>query len=646
MGNPVKHFYEFGPFRFDAEKHRLFRLGEPVPLSPKAAEALSVLLQHAGQLLERERLMEAVWGETFVEDANLTVAISALRKALGQNSDKTEYIETIPRVGYRFLADVHDTREELAPLVIEKRTLSRTVIEEELIPSTMTPGPLQLTSGRRFNRWWLLAAGALIVVGLTTFLMRHDRARGNAAAPKPINSLAVLPFKPINDAAKTDDEYLGLGLSDSLITRLSNVKHLTIRPTGAITRFNNPKQDVIAAGKQLQVESVLDGRIQHDGDRIRVTVQLLRVSDGATLWADSFDERFTDLLSVQDRISRQVAQVVSEKLTNEDQQQIAKRGTDNAEAFHAYLKGRYAWNKRSDQELKKAISLFQQAIDLDPTYAAAYAGMAYCYISMGDYLAAPAKEVFPLAKASAMKALEIDDKLPEAHIALAHTRFLFDWDWPNAEKEYLHAVELQPNNATAHHWYGWFLLAMGRTDEAMREIKRAEELDPLSLIIKANVGNFYYFARQYDQAIEIQQQVVETDPNFVQGRRKLAFSLEAKGLEEEAIKQWLKVEEGFGASDEQVEKYRQVCAKEGIKGYWREALQNDIDSWKHAESTAGAVASYYARLGDRDQAFLWLSRSYESHDPWLVYTNISPVYDNLRGDPRFNNFLKQLHLQN
>ncbi|HKE56502.1 MAG TPA: tetratricopeptide repeat protein, partial [Pyrinomonadaceae bacterium] len=541
-----------------------------------------------------------------------------------------------------------DTHDELAPLVIEKRTLSRTVIEEELIPeaSSLPPRQLQLAGGSKFNRWWFVAAGVLLVVGLTSFLVWRARARGTAAAHKSINSLAVLPFKPLNDATRSDDEYLGLGLSDSLITRLSNVKHLTIRPTGAIIRFNNPKQDVIAAGKQLQVESVLDGRIQHEGDRVRVTVQLFRVSDGATLWAESFDERFTDLLAVQDRISRHVAEVVSEKLTNEDQQQIAKRGTDNAEAFHAYLKGRYAWNKRTDEELKKAITLFQRAIDLDPTYAAAYAGMAYCYVSLGDYNAAPAKEVFPLAKASAMKALEIDDQLAEAHTALAHTRFLFDWDWPNAEKEYQHALELQPNNATAHHWYGWFLIAMGRTDEAMREIKRAEELDPLSLIIKANVGNFYYFARQYDQAIEIQQKVVDTDPSFVQGRRKLAFSLEAKGLEQEAIKQWLNVEANFGATPEMLASYSKAFAREGLKGYWRAALQTDIESWKNSEATAAAVASYYARLGDRDQAFLWLNKSYEAHDPWLVYTSISPVYDNLRGDPRFPTFLKQLHLEN
>jgi DNA-binding winged helix-turn-helix (wHTH) protein/TolB-like protein len=643
MPNAVSHFYEFGPFRLDPEKHRLFHHGEPVQLSPKAVEALLVLVKNHGRLLERETLIEAVWADAFVEDANLTVAISTLRKVLGQNGESTEYIETIPRVGYRFIADVREISEQRPPMIIEKRTVSRTVIEEE----ELHPAPRQIGSGKAAFTTFRTAAIALAIIlgGTIAYLIYASRSRPKPAALAAgrVKSLAVLPFKPLSGDASYD-EYLGLGMSDSLITRLSNVKQFEVRPTSAILKFNNPNQDPAAAGRELGVQEVLEGRLLRDKDRVRVTVQLLRVSDGVTLWADTFDEQFTDICSVQDRISHHVAEALALKLTNEEEQQLAKKGTDSAEAFRAYLKGRHAWNKRSTAELNKAIKFFQQAIDLDPAYAAAFAGMADCYVSLGDYGSAPAKEVFPLAKAAAQKALEIDDSLAEAHTTLAHAKFLFDWDWAGAEREYQRAIELKPNYATAHHWYGWFLMAMGRSDEAMREIRRAEELDPLSLIIKANVGTFYYFSRQYDRAIELQRKVVEADPNFLQGRRKLAFSLEAKGAEQEAVAEWLKVEELFGTPGETIAAYRRATEAEGLKGYFRQGIAVELQDQSSLPTRAGAIASYYSRLNDLDQAFLWLGRAYDEREPWLVYAKISPVFDNLHNDARFEKFLKQMGL--
>ena len=640
----MRHFYEFGPFRLDPEKHRLFYNGEPVQLPPKSVEALILLVRNHGRLLERETLIQAVWADAFVEDANLTVAISTLRKVLGQNGASTEYIETIPRVGYRFVAEVREVSDQRRPLIIEKRTVSRTVIEEEDVQPDQVVATNRLLGGARRSSYKTAAAViGLVAVIAGAFLFYSLRHRVSPPESGRVRSLAVLPFRPLGNET-SEDEYLGLGLSDSLITRLSNIKQFEVRPTSAVLKFNNPNQDLLAAGRALGVEGLLEGRLHRDKDRIRVTVQLLRVSDGMTLWAGTFDEQFTDIFSVQDRISRSVAESLALKLTSEEQRQLAKTGTDSPEAFRAYLKGRYAWNKRSNEEIRKAIKFFQQSIDLDPTHAAAYAGMADCYVSLGDYGAAPSREVFPLAKAAALKALEIDDSLAEAHTTLAHAKFLFDWDWSGAEQEYQRAIELKPNYATAHHWYGWFLMAMGRTDDAMKRIQRAEELDPLSLIIKANVGNFYYFNRQYDRAIELQRKVLESDPTFLQGHRKLAYSLEAKGMDQEAAAEWLKVEELFGTDQQSMEMYRKAIASDGLKGYWNQGLAFELDEAKRAGGRAGAISSYYAKLGDRDQAFAWLDRAYDQREPWLVYTKISPIYDNLRPDPRFAAFLKKLGL--
>ena len=644
-----RHFYEFGPFRLDAEKHRLMRNGEPVPLSPKSAEALIVLIQNAGKLLERETLIQAVWADAFVEDANLTVAISHLRKALSQNGERVEYIETIPRVGYRFLGDVREVHEEPRPLLIEKHTLSRTIIEEEevaddeVLPVSLVTAQRQLGTGTS-RSWRRMAVPVVGVLAVTTAIGIYLllRKTNQPVSPRAINSLAVLPFHTLGPQAP-GEEYLGIGLSDSLITRLSEIRQLTVRPTSAITRFADHDSDPLAAGRQLGVQAVLDGRITRDQDRVRVSVQLLRVSDGQPMWTQMFDGEFTNLFTVEDEISQHVSQALIDQLSGEERAQIKKRGTDNAEAFRAFLRGRYALNKRSFDEIKNAINYFKQAIDLDPAYASAYAGLADCYLLLGDYSWAPATESFPLARAAAQKALEIDDGIAEAHTTLGHVEFDFTHDWGSAEREYRRGLEIKPNYATGHHWYALFLSAMGRTAEAQREIRRAEELDPLSLIIQANVGMVDYFARQYDQAIEIQRKTVAADPNFVQGRRKLAFTLEAKGLDTEAVNEWLEVERQTGTDQQTLAELKEACAKLGVRGYWEKAIEIDSGNPDNA-FRAASLSSYYARLGQKDQAFYWLNQAVEQRAPWLVYAKVSPVYDNLRGDQRFKGILDRLGL--
>ena len=597
--------------------------------------------------------MEALWPNTIVEDANLTVAISQLRKAINQNGDTGEFIQTIPRVGYRFVGDIRELLEERPRLKIERPEALRTVIQGEetgtnghaVSQSASVTRPSEIESGAPisgWNRMQVIATVLVLTLGIVAFFLYHLRSRNpELALPSAkAKTLAVLPFQ-VTGSKDAEDEYLGAGIADSLNMRLGRIKQFAVRPTSSVLRFNKPNQNVLDAGRKLAVEEVIEGRIERVNNRVQITAQLRRVSDGTLLWADTFDEQFSSLFNVDENISRRVAQALQLKLTPEEHEQLASRNTNNPEAFRAYLRGRYAWNKRTNDEIRKAIEFFKQAIDLDPAYAAAYAGLADAYLLLGDYDEEPSNETFPLARAAALRALEIDEALAEAHATLAYAKFVFYWDWAAAEHEYLQAIELKPNYATAHHWYGMFLAAMGRTDEAIREINLAQALDPLSLIIRANIGTIEYFGRRYERAITEEQKILHGDPNFVQARRKLAFALEAKGMEQEAITEWLTVEKQLGVNGETLEGYKKACASSGIRGYWLQALEIDKKEVGHE---AGSLSSYYARLGDREQAFYWLDRAFDQRAPWLVYAKVTPVYDNLRNDPRFQAFLQRMRL--
>jgi DNA-binding winged helix-turn-helix (wHTH) protein/TolB-like protein/thioredoxin-like negative regulator of GroEL len=642
-----RQFYEFGPFRLDPLNQRLFRNGEIVPLFPKAIETLTVLVHHPGELLNRQALMDAVWPDAVVEEANLTVAVSQLRKALNQNGDKGEFIQTIPRIGYRFVGHVHEITEQGARSET-KQPMSNGVFSGTSHGTAQQAGEKNparrksrvISELKRSRPVVTIGAVALVIVAAAIcYPLFFRQERGVFAFGKP-KTLAVLPFQ-VAQPISPEDEYLGPGIADSLNMRLSRLKRFAVRPTTSTLKFSAPTQDPVAAGRQLAVEGVIEGRIEHMKDRLRVTARLWRVADGALLWNDSFDAHFANFSAVEETISRQVAETLELKLSDQEQRQLASRATSNAEAFHAYLRGRYALNKRTTDEFEKALKSFQQAIDLDPGYAAAYAGLANCYLLLGDYDVELPNDAFPLAKAAALRALEIDDTLAEAHATLAHINFDYYWDWTAAEQEYLRAIELKPNYATAHHWYALFLTAMGRTDEARQEIKLAQELDPLSLIIQVNVGQVEYYARQYDKAIEQMRKVLQSNPEFVQARRKLAFVLEAKGLEQEAFGEWLLVKKQLGNSDQTLQAYRNAYAASGIRGYWRQALEVDRKKTGHE---AESLSSYYAQLGDRDQAFYWLDRAYQEHAVRIVFAKVAPVYDNLRSDSRFAAFLQRMGL--
>jgi DNA-binding winged helix-turn-helix (wHTH) protein/TolB-like protein len=508
MSHQPERIYEFGPFRLDAAERLLLRDHEVIPLQPKVLDLLLVLVERRGHLLEKDELMSAVWPDTLVEEANLANNISILRKSLGENGQ--QFIETVPKRGYRFVAPVQEKAVEPAGIEDPPSQTMAVGVEQQA-------EPLSWPSAWDLGRWIRSRPGLIAtliilpLIGIAGLTISWYLRRQPASPIVAIKSIAVLPFKPLNRSP--DDEYLGLGLADAVITGLSGTGKIIVRPTSAVGRYTAPDQDPIAAGREQRVDAVLESSIWRSGDKVRVTARLLNVRDGVPLWSYQCEEFCTDIFSVQTLISERMAEALMSQLTGEKRARLTKHYTENREANRLYLQGRFYWNKRTEEGLKKGIEYFQEAIDKDLNYALAYAGLADCYAILANFYGDP-HELFPRAKAYAARALEIDETLAEAHTTLAGIKFHDDWDWSGAETGYKRAIELNPGYATAHQRYSLFLICMGRTEESLARIKRALELDPVSLSINSSLGWRLYFARQYDQAIEHLQKTLEMDPNY------------------------------------------------------------------------------------------------------------------------------------
>jgi len=478
--------YSFGPFELDPVQRLLLRRGKPVPLAPKAVETLLFLVEHSGRLVDKEELMKRVWPDTFVEEGNLTTNIHLLRKVLGKGSKGQEYIETIPRRGYRFTAEVKENLTESEDLPIQAAAKPEGVIQEKREPpptveaqagagvrpeiaGASAPGMDEAQrigpkAGLRARPLTQAVAAGITLVGLV-MVWTHFRPRrglGPSEVKAGVRSIAVLPLKPLN--SDPNDEYLGLGMADALINSLGGLHQVVVRPVGAVRKYANTEQDPLIAGRELKVDTVLEGSIQRLHDRTRVTVRALRVDDGVQLWGGEFDAKFSDVFAVEDSISKRVAGALALELNDDEQRRLSRRYTGNSEAYELYLRGRYFWNKGSGEGFKKGVGYFEQAIQMDPKFALAYSGLADSYILMGSYSHGqiPPREAMSKARAAAERALAIDDTLAEAHASLAFVKLNYDWDWPGVEREFRRALELGPNDARTHHWYSNYLMAMSR----------------------------------------------------------------------------------------------------------------------------------------------------------------------------------------
>jgi len=462
-------------------------------------------------------------------------------------------------------------------------------------------------------------------------------------ADSTIQSIAVLPFKSLG--VDEGDEYLSIGIAETLTTRLSGLKLLKVRPTSAVLKCARSDNDASGTGQELQVDAVLEGSIRRAGERLRVTARLVSVRDEAVLWADKFDEQFTDIFDVEDSISARVAEALALRVSGEEQQRLTRRYTNNAEAYQLYLKGRYFWNKRTEEGFNQGITHFKLAVAKDVTYALAYAGLADSYIGLTFYNFCAPHEAMPKAKEAAMNALSIDSALAEAHTSLAHVLMNYDWNWSEAEKEFKLSMQLKPDYATAHQWYAvHYLTAIDRLEEALEEMKRALQLEPTSLVMNSFMGATLYFARRYDEAIEQCRRTIEMDPNFAVAHWHIGLAYEQKQMFDEAIAEFQSATALSGGSPLMKASLGHAFAKANKKDESRKILEelNELATQRYVSSYERAAIS--AALGDERQAFESLERAHEEHSFHMVYLKVWPQFSGIRSDPRFQNLVQRLGL--
>ena len=662
MSNPVKQFYELGPFRIDVANRLLLRDSEPLPLTPKAVDTLIALVQHSGQVLNKEELMKLVWPDSVVEEGNLTQNIYLLRKTLSEGSNGRNYIETIPRRGYRFVGEAHEKREEAADFLPAEQIKVRTVIEEKKKneelngsgaasapkqispPHSLTPSPIHRLLPLRLP--WLATVAIAIVAGLSCLLFFSRTKPPELKAT--IESIAVLPFKPLG--AETDSENLGIGLADAVITRLSNLRQIIVRPTSAVIKYGNLNQDLLLVGHELNVDALLDSRFQRAGENLRVTVQLVSVRDGTPLWADKFDVAGANQLAAQDAIAERITRALALKLSGEGQKLLSKRLTTNAEAYQAYLNGRDAWKRGATPAVEEAIECYEQAIRRDPEYAQAYAALANAYALLGfryDTQESKQSEAFPKAKAAAARALLLNELSTEAHTALAVVKQRYDWDWTGAESEFKRALELNPNDAPAREMYALYLAAVGRLKEAKTEINRALELDSLSFQINRDLGEILYFAREYEQAIEQLRRTLKMDPDYPQAfaaRRLLGWIYLHRGLPDQALEEFIEALRLQRADSNWLPMLRQAYAAAGMQGYWRKWLEWQQPRIRRGRLNPFYLAQIHAFLGETEQAFAYLDKAYEDRSVRPAVLQFNPNFDCLRADPKYEALRRRLDL--
>jgi TolB-like protein/Tfp pilus assembly protein PilF len=483
-----------------------------------------------------------------------------------------------------------------------------------------------------------LAAGILVFLRPNLFQLRDDARTAQATS----HSIAVLPFE--NASNDPNAEYLSEGISEALINSLAEVQQLRVIARATAFHYKGKMVDPKRLGRELQVEAVLSGKVRQMQDMLSVQVDLVDANTGAQLWGEQYERKVSDVLAVKQTITREVTEKLRLRLSDEEQRKLTKRDTTNAEAYQVYLRGRYVWNKRTKEGLRKGIEYFRQAIDTDPNYALAYVGLADSYNFLGAFGIAllPPGEAMPKAKSAAMRALEIDDSLAEAHASLAFVRLYYDWDWAGAEKAFQRAIELNPNYAPAPQWYSHLLMSRGRTDEALSEAKRAAEIDPLSLPAAMNLGWQYHWARQYDLAVKCLRKALEIDPNFEQGRWGLGLAYEGKGLIEEAATEFQKAVNLSGGNPVYAAALGHAYAIGGKKA---EAMRTRAEL--EEQSTRRYVSPYWmatlhAGLGDKDQAFQWLEKAYEERSGGLIWLGVDPRMDGLRSDPRFAVLMRRI----
>lgn len=644
----------FGVFEVDLRAGELRRQGFRIKLQEQPCQILGILLEHPGELVTREQLRNRLWAsDTFVDfDHSLNTAVMRLREALGDSRDNPRFIETLPRKGYRFIAPVNQVAEPgsepAPPSSVGPSDMSAILRGAARDPRAF--GELA-ASKPRYKGFHPKRVAALIVFGATaaalllslSWLRTHKLLVSKVEAGH-IESLLVLPLD--NLSGDKEQEYFADGMTDELTASLAKIQALRVISRTSAMAYKGTRKPLGRIARELNVDAVVEGTVLRSGNRVRITAKLIQASTDQHLWAETYESDVGNILALQSRVARAIADEIRVKITPEEQVRLGKNRAVKAGAYEDYLKGRYYWNKRTQEGMNKAIEYFQEAIVKDPQYALAYAGMADCYGVMGAAIvgAVPSKEAAPKAEAAALKALAIDNTLPEAQTSLATMRFNYDWDWPAAEGGFKRALQLDPRYATAHQRYSLYLMAVGRTQESVAEISRARELDPLSLSINFSLGWRLYMARQYDQAIQQLRNTIEMNPDFALAHRALGQAYGQKNAHAQAISELQKATTLSHRSPLMLAALGRAYAAAGNRTQAHEVLNELRAQSKRQYVSPFYMAVVYAGLGETDRTMEWLEKAFEDRSNGLVFIKVDPEFDSMRAHPRFQDLLHRIGL--
>jgi TolB-like protein/DNA-binding winged helix-turn-helix (wHTH) protein/tetratricopeptide (TPR) repeat protein len=617
----------FGVFEADPRSGVLTRSGRPVRLQEQPFQLLSALLERPGEVVTREELQGRLWPRTVIDyDHGLNKAVSKIREALGDSAENPRFVETIARRGYRFLADVAVVDESPVAAVVAHPGASVAPAERR---SPAAAGGL-----RRPVTWAALASAVLSIAACLTWLHPWQ------PRTPPVRSLAVLPLVNMSDDAS--QEFFADGMTDELITQLGRISTLRVISRTSAMTYRNAHKPLAAIARELNVDAVVEGSVLRDGGRVRIAAQLIRTPDDKTIWADSYEGEVRNTLLLQAKVARAVADQVRATLKQGQQSAAAPARVVDPPAYENYLKGRYFLNKRTSDGLRAAIRYFRQAIEMDRGYAEAYSGLADAYALAGDweYDVLSTREAFPKATAAASKALELDNTLGEAHTSLAFALDLYGWDWDVAQAEYEAALHLNPGYATAHHWYAWHLMLMGKRSEAIAELRQAESLDPLSLIVSADIADALCINHEVEAAIEQSRRTLELEPRFAVGHYELGQALVQSHQFDEAIAEFQKAIEisGHGSVFDSGLAYAYAASGRSMEALKiADAMKADRRTYPSAEDH---IALIYAGLGEREAALSWLDKAYEARfNPSIL---LRPAFDPIRGDAGFKDLLRRI----
>ena len=620
LGSSNPQIVRFGAFEVDLGNGSLHKNGLRIRVQGKPFQILSLLVEHAGDVVTRDELRQHLWpAGTFVDfEHGLNTAIRKLREALGDDPENPRFVQTVPRQGYRFIAPA------------------------EVVVPAGPPPPTSRTERTGRRRILVVSALVITIAALTAVALRVNGRWGRIWPSERIQALAVLPLE--NLSHDPEQEYFADGMTDELIANLAKIAALRVISRTSVMQYKGAKRPLPQIARELNVDAVIEGTVLRSGDRVRITAQLVTARTDAHLWAETYERDLRDVLRLQSDIARAIAKAVQVKLSPEEKTRLASGPEIDPEAQDTYLRGRYYWSKLSDGGCEKGIQYFKQSIEKSANFAAGYAGLADCYAHLTIFGPLAPGDAYPKAKDAASRAIAIDDTLAEAHAAMGSVLYLYYWDWDAAEREFRRSIDLNPSYAPVHMYYASYLVSMGRKAEALGEMTTARSLDPVSQTTNIGIAYQLNMAREYDQAIEQLRKVLELYPDFWFCYHYLAENYYGKGLHKEAGDAWFKGDLLSGAGKEEMAPFRQAYARSGMRGIFKTLAELLERGSKKHRVKASMIGEFYAAGGEKELAFTYLEKAFRERDDGLVYLKVTPRLDSVRADPRFKDLVRRVGL--